>query len=118
MTRPSDDQVATPKQELTFPEFAMFSILGKRVHAVAIKRVCEGTANLRPGSLLIFLMDDGTVAVFDNTDESISTTGGPNIGGWDKALTYMGDSMRVVHQYQFDEHRPPNKVRGESEDYL
>jgi hypothetical protein len=51
-----------------------FEILGKHIIGVAVKTISDGQTNLWPSSLLLLMMTDGTVAVFDNTDGSIAST--------------------------------------------
>ncbi|HEY1773929.1 MAG TPA: hypothetical protein VGH91_12145 [Gammaproteobacteria bacterium] len=111
----------TPKNPEELPAVrgsSLSDILGQYVLGVAIKRVCDGEAHLRPGSLLLLMMSDGTMAVIDNTDDSIATTGGLRNGGWEGAMGYMQDTMRVVHQCRLDESREERKVLCDSEDYL
>ena len=107
-----------PKLAHDLPDQVPFSVLGKRIVAAAIKGVSHGDAKLRPGRLLLLMMEDGTVAVFDNSDHMISTTGGLNRNGWQGALDYMAQSMNTVHMYRVDEVDGKSKLSGEGLDYL
>lgn len=116
----TSSETESSKPELThdLAQQVPFGILGNHIIGVAIKRMSDGEANLRPTALLLLMMTDGNVAVFDNTDASISTTGGLSQGGWDAAMRYMQDTMQVVHAYRLTEKDGERRVSGEGADYL